>query len=92
MADIERGLHFSFYNSTTEKINVTAKLVANVDGVYGKIRANLDDIQLINYYLKRCLITDSRSIPQKKFPRYYVVKRGCGLYGYCEVYAEELGV
>jgi excisionase family DNA binding protein len=51
----ESGLIYSFYNPKTNTISVSGKVVDDARGVCTKIRANLDDIELRDYYLKQCL-------------------------------------
>ena len=48
-------LLYSFYNSITDKFSVTGKVVQDARGIYSKIKANMDDLELRHYYLKSCL-------------------------------------
>lgn len=48
-------LLYSFYNSSTNRISVTGKIVQDTRSIYLKIKANMDDLELRNYFLKASL-------------------------------------
>jgi len=55
ISDENDCLLYSFYNSSTNKISVTGKVIQDTRGIYLRIKANMDDLELRDYYLKSCL-------------------------------------
>ena len=58
---VQNQLLYSFYNSITAKITITGKIVLDNRGIYTKIKANPDDLELRNYFLKSSLVKASKS-------------------------------
>ncbi len=48
-------LLYSFYNSSTNKITITGKIVPDTRSIYSKIKDNIDDLELRQYYLNSSL-------------------------------------
>jgi len=55
IGDEDNCLLYSFYNSSTNRISVAGKIVQDTRSIYSKIKANMDDLELRQYYLKPCL-------------------------------------
>ncbi len=55
ISKVNKCLLFSFYNAVSDTISVTGKVVDDEKGVYSKIKSNMDDLLLRNYYLRGCL-------------------------------------
>lgn len=52
----DQGLLFCFYNATkSSNISITGRIVKDTRGIYSKLKANSEDLELRHYYLKSCL-------------------------------------
>ncbi|MCD6162878.1 MAG: helix-turn-helix domain-containing protein [candidate division Zixibacteria bacterium] len=60
----ERGLLFSFYNPTSiSTISIKGQIIKDTRDIYSKLKANPIDLELREYYLKRCLAKAATTEP-----------------------------
>lgn len=61
ISEQENCLLYSFYNSNTDTISVAGKIIQDTRSIYSKIKNNMDDLELRQYYLKPCLVKNIES-------------------------------
>jgi len=64
---VGNNLLYSFYSPTKETISITAKVIDDDEGIKNELLANLKDIPLRQYYIKRSLASTKEGLEKERF-------------------------
>ncbi len=77
-----RSLLYSFYSPEEDTISITAKVIDDDEGIKNELLANLGDIPLRQYYIKRSLASTKEGLVKERFiPDVMDVEKAAGYLG-----------
>ena len=78
----KKSLLYSFYSPEKDTISITAKVIDDNAGIKNELLANLGDIPLRQYYVKRSLVSTKEGLEKDRFvPDVMDVEKAAGYLG-----------